>query len=139
MGGAFDRRWDRVRMNAMRWSQMLKLSVAAIISLGLLGGCATVEGQAITAGVREMGKNEAAAALEGVDWYRCRASPVGAVMDKYAINGDAWTAYVVSCLGFWRSSPQRPPVGQPMTLAPEPIIPPTAYRTQPMPFQGPGI
>jgi len=94
--------------------------------------CSTVEGQAYTAAVRELGKAEAAAALDGVDWFRCRASPVGAIVDRYGGSSAKWTSYVLGCLGFWSNQP---------TLAPTaflPIPPPPPAVARP-PFVQPGV
>jgi len=103
------------------------LTFAAIF----LTGCSTVEGQAYTAVVREAGKAEAAAVLEGVDWYRCRGSPVGAIVDRYGVSTQKWTAYLLSCMGFWSEQPMIPP----KALLPVPPIPPAGFS----PFVEPGV
>ncbi len=74
---------------------------ARSLALLALAGCTSMQGEMVTAAVRETGRAEAAAALDGADWWRCRASPVGAVMDRYGPSETRWNAYRLSCAGYW--------------------------------------
>ena len=95
----------RIFTAALFWA--LALTFAAIF----LTGCTTIQGAAVVAAVRETGKAEAAAVLDGVDWYRCRGSPVGAVIDRYGASQARWDAYRLSCNGFWAAEAATPPAG----------------------------
>jgi len=49
------------------------------------------------------------ALLENAEWWRCRASPVGAIIDRYGASQRRWDAYRVSCIGFWAAEAAGPP------------------------------
>jgi hypothetical protein len=86
------------------WAAYLQVMAIAI------AGCSTVQGQALEVAAREIGRAEAAAALDNADWWRCRASPVGAVVDRYGASTMRWDAYRQSCVGFWPAEQTTLPI-----------------------------
>jgi hypothetical protein len=91
-------------------------AAAALLALFLLAGCGlTPQGDAIRQGIATQGREAAAAGLENAEWWQCRGSPVGAVVDRYGASEMLWGAWSNICLN--RSTGvERPPVG--------PVLPP---------------
>jgi hypothetical protein len=86
--------------------------VRALVLLAALSGCTSMQGQAIEAAMRETGRAEAAAALDTAEWFRCRASPVGAIVDRYGANEARWSAYRQLCAGLWAGEGAVLPAGR---------------------------
>jgi hypothetical protein len=86
-------------------------TVVLLIGCLLLAGCGlTPQGEAIRRTVAEEGREAAAAGLENAEWYICRASPVGAVVDRYGSSEGQWGAWSAICLD--RSpAADKPPLG----------------------------
>ena len=82
-----------------------------IASLSLAGCGLTPQGEAIRQTIAEQGREAAAAGLENAEWYICRASPVGAVVDRYGTSETQWSAWSTLCLD--RTAPVVQGVAQP--------------------------
>ena len=73
---------------------------AALGAAFLLAGCGlTPQGDALRAAITEGGRAAAAAALENAEWWQCRASPVGAILDRYCKSKDTCEAWHTVCNG----------------------------------------
>ena len=89
----------------------MRLKTMLIAACSLLVGCAEyVAGRsAFDAEARII----AAEALERTLWAQCRASPVGAIIDRYGKNDEDWMAYGRLCRGHWQADspplPLKPP------------------------------
>lgn len=75
---------------------MKNLILSALLVL-TLGACTSSYGKAIQGTVREIGKAEAAATLDNAIWWQCRASPIGAVTDRFGQGTEAWEAWLRLC------------------------------------------
>lgn len=79
-------------------ARTIRATTAALVAAIFVSGCTSNVGQAARAYVAEKGQDEAAAGLENAEWYLCRASPVGAVIDRYGAKWEAWRALCSSML-----------------------------------------
>ena len=77
----------------------MKLLMAAALAAALAGCGLTPQGDALRAAVSEGGRTAAAAALENAEWWQCRASPVGAILDRYCKSQDTCEAWHTLCRG----------------------------------------
>jgi hypothetical protein len=89
---------------------VLPAVIVAPLALGVpLAGCGlTPQGQAIRQTIAEEGRAAAAAGLENAEWYICRASPVGAVVDRYGASETQWQAWSTLCLDRTAAVAERP-------------------------------
>lgn len=77
----------------------------------LLTGCGlTPQGDAFRGAVAERGREAAAQGLENAEWYMCRASPVGAILDRYGQSNDRWDSYRGICMQRWAPATEATPV-----------------------------
>lgn len=76
-----------------------------ILSVIFLTGCTSLN--VARTQVREQGREVAAEALDTDLWYLCRATPIGAVADRFQDPQD-WTAYNRLCQDFRRELPPLP-------------------------------
>lgn len=74
-------------------------TIAAVLGgVLLLGGCGvTPEGNAFRVAAQETGRTVAAQSLDNAMWYMCRASPVGAVVDRFGQSDVQRQAWVDLC------------------------------------------
>lgn len=77
---------------------MTRMLLAAVLTLTLAGCGLTPQSDAVRGAVAERGRAAAAAGLENAEWYICRASPVGAVVDRYGAAQAQWDAWSQLCL-----------------------------------------
>jgi hypothetical protein len=86
-------------------------TACALLALFLLAGCGlTPQGDFVRGAVATQGREAAAAGLENAEWYICRASPVGAVVDRYGVSEGRWGAWTDICLDR-AAAVEQPPVG----------------------------
>ncbi len=80
---------------------MTRTAFAAALAAGwLLAGCSlTPAGRALQDDIERYGREAAAAALEQAEWWQCRASPVGAILDRYCKSEDSCAAWKTLCRG----------------------------------------
>lgn len=79
----------------------------AALFIILLAGCTSLN--VARTQVRQTGKEVAAEALDTDLWVMCRATPVGAVIDRFGASPDQWAAYGTLCEDFRRGTPPLPP------------------------------
>ncbi len=80
-------------------SLIRRIGAAALAAFFLAGCGLTPQGDALRAAVTEGGRTAAAAALENAEWWQCRASPVGAILDRYCKSQDTCEAWHTLCRG----------------------------------------
>lgn len=82
---------------------------ASIIVMLFATGCGlTSQGDVLRNTVREKAKAVAAQSLENSEWYMCRASPVGAIKDRYSASGALSWAYNTICERYEKPTPVLP-------------------------------
>lgn len=86
-------------MNFLRkyWMPILAYPAMVLIFSGLSGCGFTRYGDAARTVVKEAGKKAAAAGLQNTLWALCRATPIGAVRDRFMVGSDQWKAYAHIC------------------------------------------
>ena len=77
---------------------MTRMLAATLLGLFLAGCTLTPQGDAFRGAVAETGRAAAAQGLENAEWYICRASPVGAVVDRYGASPERWANWSGICL-----------------------------------------
>lgn len=73
--------------------------IAMIVILATVAACTSPQGALLRDVVADRGRAEAAAGLENAEWWICRASPVGAIRDRYGRTEATAEAWNTLCAG----------------------------------------